>query len=123
MLEANQRARNNVTRPDSGAFSKEEAIQRVRELFSKSSEDVVVEEFLEGYEISALCFSDGTTVRVMPFSQDHKRVCEGDKGENTGGMGAVAPVVVTVSLEQEINELLQKSVDALRTSGTPYIGE
>lgn len=102
---------------------KDEAIQQLRELFTKTSETVVIEEFLEGYEISALCFTDGATVRVMPFSQDHKRVGEGDTGENTGGMGAIAPVVVSQELESQINALLQKTVDALRSSGTLYKGQ
>ena len=59
--------------------------------FGASGSRVVVEEFLEGPEVSVLCFTDGTAIRPMASSMDHKRALDGDRGLNTGGMGVIAP--------------------------------
>ena len=59
--------------------------------FGKSGERIVIEEFLQGPEVSVLCFTDGKTVVPMISSMDHKRAGDGDTGLNTGGMGTVAP--------------------------------
>ncbi|KAI6243237.1 Trifunctional purine biosynthetic protein adenosine-3 [Aphelenchoides fujianensis] len=83
---------------------------------------LVVEEHLWGYEVSALAFTDGTAVRPLPLSQDHKKVGEGDRGPNTGGMGAIAPVFVPRAVEREIHSLLQKTVDGMREDGHEYRG-
>ncbi len=63
----------------------------VQKAFGRSSEQIVIQELLEGPEISLHAFCDGTNVRLFPTSQDHKRVGEGDSGPNTGGMGAYCP--------------------------------
>lgn len=63
----------------------------VNKAFGKSGERIVIEEFLEGPEVSVLCFTDGTTIVPMPSAQDHKKVYDGDRGPNTGGMGAFSP--------------------------------
>ena len=60
--------------------------------FGASGHRVIIEERLSGSEVSALAFSDGKTVALMPLARDHKRVNDGDQGANTGGMGAYAPV-------------------------------
>ncbi|NXY62421.1 PUR2 protein, partial [Callaeas wilsoni] len=78
------------------ASTKEEACKAVTEImqdksFGTAGETVVVEELLEGEEISCLCFSDGVTIAPMPPAQDHKRLMDGDEGPNTGGMGAYSP--------------------------------
>ena len=78
------------------AMSREEACGAVREImedkkFGKSGDQIVIEEFLEGPEVSVLSFTDGTTVKPMVSSMDHKRAEDGDKGPNTGGMGTIAP--------------------------------
>lgn len=78
------------------AFTKEEAQNAVTEImrdkkFGKSGEKIVIEEYLEGPEVSVLAFTDGKTVKPMVSSMDHKRIGDGDKGLNTGGMGTVAP--------------------------------
>ncbi len=78
------------------AFTREEAVNAVKSMmcdkaFGKSGERIVVEEFLEGPEVSVLSFTDGKTVVPMISSMDHKRVGDGDTGLNTGGMGTVAP--------------------------------
>ncbi|MBQ3230796.1 MAG: phosphoribosylamine--glycine ligase, partial [Clostridia bacterium] len=78
------------------AFTRDEAIAAVKSMmcdkaFGASGERIVVEEFLEGPEVSVLAFTDGNTVVPMISSMDHKRIGDGDVGLNTGGMGTVAP--------------------------------
>ena len=78
------------------AFTLEEAQNAVKEImedkvFGASGNNIVIEEFLEGPEVSVLSFTDGETVVPMISSMDHKRALDGDKGLNTGGMGTVAP--------------------------------
>uniref|UniRef100_A0AAQ5X9B1 ATP-grasp domain-containing protein n=1 Tax=Amphiprion ocellaris TaxID=80972 RepID=A0AAQ5X9B1_AMPOC len=92
--------------------------------FGSAGEEVVVEELLEGEEVSCLCFSDGHSVAPMPPAQDHKRLQDGDQGPNTGGMGAYCPTPqVSQELLQQIREsVLQKTVDGMREEGTPYVG-
>ncbi|MDD7676158.1 MAG: phosphoribosylamine--glycine ligase, partial [Eubacteriales bacterium] len=78
------------------AFTREDAQKAVIEAmrdkkFGKSGEHIVIEEYLEGPEVSVLAFTDGNVIKPMVSSMDHKRAKDGDKGPNTGGMGAVAP--------------------------------
>ena len=78
------------------AMTREEARAAVREAmedrkFGSSGERIVIEEYLEGPEVSVLAFTDGTTVKPMVSSMDHKRAGDGDTGPNTGGMGTIAP--------------------------------
>ncbi len=82
-------------------------------------DEVVVEEFLEGDEISILAFSDGYTIVPLPAAQDHKRIFDGDKGPNTGGMGCYAPApVATPQLLAEIQKtILQPTIDGMRKDG------
>lgn len=92
--------------------------------FGSAGETVVVEELLEGEEVSCLCFSDGRSVAAMPPAQDHKRLLDGDEGPNTGGMGAYCPTPqVSQELLQHItHSVLQKTVDGMREEGVPYVG-
>ncbi|CAD5229451.1 unnamed protein product [Bursaphelenchus okinawaensis] len=99
------------------------ASQTLSEIFSvQPKATVVLEEFLEGYEVSALCFSDGKEFRLLPFSQDHKAVGEDDTGPNTGGMGAVAPLVLDVDVEENIRKIIGKTVDGMAKDGCVYKG-
>ena len=92
--------------------------------FGSAGDEVVIEERLDGDEVSLLAFSDGKTISIMPPAQDHKRLLEDDQGPNTGGMGAYAPAPILSS--QQIEDIkmtvLQPTVDGLRHEGMPYIG-
>lgn len=96
----------------------------VDKAFGDAGEQVVIEERLEGQEVSLLAFTDGVTLRVMPPAQDHKRLLDGDSGPNTGGMGAYAPApACPPELVEEITRtVLQPAVDGLRAEGMPFSG-
>ena len=92
--------------------------------FGSAGDQVVVEECLVGEEASFLAFTDGKTVLPLPSSQDHKPVFDGDKGLNTGGMGAYSPApVVDQYLHQRImNEVMIPMVKGMAAEGCPYKG-
>jgi phosphoribosylaminoimidazole synthetase len=84
----------------------------------------VLQERLVGEEISLFGITDGITVVALPVAQDHKRIGEGDKGPNTGGMGSYAPApVCPPALAAELTvSVLQRAVDGLRAEGRPFVG-
>ncbi len=92
--------------------------------FGEAGARIVVEEFLMGEEASFICFTDGKTIIPMPSSQDHKRVFDGDKGPNTGGMGAYSPApIITAAIEEKImREIMRPIIQALHASGIQYKG-
>ena len=92
--------------------------------FGKSGERVVIEEFLEGPEISVLSFTDGKTVVPMVSSMDHKRAGEGDTGPNTGGMGTVAPnpYYTPEVAERCMREIFLPTIRAMAAEGRPFKG-
>ncbi len=92
--------------------------------FGAAGEKVLIEDCLKGEEASFMAFTDGSTIVPMVSSQDHKRIFDGDKGLNTGGMGAYSPApVVTDDLAQHVMEKIMKpTVRALRSEGIPYKG-
>ena len=92
--------------------------------FGQAGSRVVIEEFLQGEEVSVLAFSDGKTVLPMVSAQDHKRVFDGDKGPNTGGMGAYspAPVYTDVLAAEVLERVLQPAVDGMAAEGRLYKG-
>ena len=111
------------------AFTKEEAENAVTEImkdkkFGKSGEKIVIEEFLEGPEVSVLAFTDGKTVKPMVSSMDHKRVGDGDKGPNTGGMGTIAPnPFYTESVAKECMEtIFLPTINAMNSEGRTFKG-
>ena len=85
---------------------------------------VVVEEFLTGPEFSFMCFVDGADVYPMTLSQDHKRAYEGDKGPNTGGMGAYSPVPIITDedLEFSLEKVMKPTAAAMVAEGCPFTG-
>ncbi len=104
----------------------EEALKRimVERAFGAAGDQVVIEERLRGQEASVLAFTDGHTVVPMPPAQDHKPVFDGDRGPNTGGMGAYAPapLVTPELLDEIVRTVLRPAVDGLRAEGAPYVG-
>jgi phosphoribosylamine--glycine ligase len=95
-----------------------------RRVFGPAGERIMVEECLEGEEASFLAFSDGERLLPLPSSQDHKQVFDGDRGPNTGGMGAYSPApVVTPKVQRRImEEVMLPVVRGLAKEGTPYRG-
>ena len=111
------------------AMTVEEANAAVEDMlsgnrFGDAGSTVVIEEFMEGEEASLLAFVDGKTVVPMIASQDHKRIYDGDKGPNTGGMGTYAPApVLTDALRDEaMKTILEPMVGAMQKKGMPYVG-
>ena len=92
--------------------------------FGSAGNKVVIEEFLQGPEVSVLSFCDGKTVVPMVSAQDHKRALDGDKGLNTGGMGTFSPsVFYTEEMNQECMEKIFKpTVEAMAKEGRPFVG-
>jgi len=92
--------------------------------FGEAGNRVVVEEWLDGEEASFMAFTDGKTILPMVSSQDHKRIFDGDKGPNTGGMGAYSPApVITPELESVIMEkVMRPTVKGLQAEGIKYKG-
>jgi len=111
------------------ASSKKEATQAVeRMMVSKAFGDaggkILIQEKLDGYEVSIIAFADGKTAVQMAPTQDHKRAYDGDRGPNTGGMGAYAPVgKVNASFLQSVDEtILKPLMSGMREEGYPYVG-
>ncbi len=111
------------------AFTREEAVNAVKSMmcdkaFGKSGDRIVVEEFLEGPEVSVLSFTDGKTVVPMLSSMDHKRIGDGDTGLNTGGMGTIAPnPYYTNAVAAECMEkIFLPTVNAMNAEGRPFKG-
>ena len=92
--------------------------------FGDAGNEVVVEEFLEGQEVSLLAFTDGKTVLPLDSAQDHKAAFDGDTGPNTGGMGAYSPApVFTDDLKREVmDEIMTPTVHAMAREGRTYKG-
>lgn len=92
--------------------------------FGEAGDTIVVEEKLLGEEASILAFVDGRSIYVLESSQDHKPIGDGDKGENTGGMGAYspAPVVTDKLMDQIVKEVLVPTVDGMNRNGTTFRG-
>jgi len=105
------------------AFVAIDTIGRKR-AFGAAGDEIVIEAFVTGSEVSVLAFSDGVTVRPMIQAQDHKAACDGDRGPNTGGMGCYAPAALLdeAQLEAVTARVLQPTIDGLRQRGTPYVG-
>ncbi|MCK4223954.1 MAG: phosphoribosylamine--glycine ligase [candidate division Zixibacteria bacterium] len=96
----------------------------VDKIFGEAGSRIVVEDFLEGEEVTVLAFTDGETIFPMSSSQDHKKIFEGNRGPNTGGMGAYAP---TTMVEDRMmwrihNEILEPAVNGLKREGKTFKG-
>jgi phosphoribosylamine--glycine ligase len=110
-------------------FTHEEADKALQETmvdksFGTAGDKVVIEEFLEGQEMSILAFVDGETVRAMSPAQDHKPVFDGDKGPNTGGMGTYSPLphIPQSIIDESIEIIIKPTARAMVSEGRPFRG-
>jgi phosphoribosylamine---glycine ligase len=96
----------------------------VHRVFGEAGQRVLVEEYLEGVEVSAMAITDGSHVLPLALARDYKRAEDGDRGPNTGGMGAFSPVPSPMALSQEdiADSILRPTVEALQAEGIQYRG-
>ena len=106
-----------------------EAVDAIRRMmrenaFGEAGKKIIIEEFLKGEEVSVFAISDGERFALLPPAQDHKRIFDGDKGKNTGGMGAYAPApILTPELRTRVvREIIAPTLDGMRSEGMPYRG-
>ena len=111
------------------AQTKDEAVEAlknilIKKIFGESGNEVVIEEFLTGPEVSIHVFSDGVSYKIFPASQDHKRIGENDSGPNTGGMGTIAPLpFVSKELMEKIEkEIVAPTLAAMKSEGNAFEG-
>ncbi|UFS72683.1 phosphoribosylamine--glycine ligase [Geomonas sp. RF6] len=111
------------------AQTREEAVEAVTDMlsgnaFGSAGARVVIEEFLKGEEASFLAFTDGSRIIPLASAQDHKAVFDGDKGPNTGGMGAYspAPVVTKEIHDKAMEEVMRRTVEGMAAEGRTYRG-
>lgn len=111
------------------AETKEDAVKAVTDMlsgkmFAGAGSEIVIEEFMDGEELSYFALADGETFLPLTSAQDHKRVGDGDTGLNTGGMGAYSPAhFMTPDLEQKIiDRIIKPTVDGMKKDGTPFKG-
>ncbi len=111
------------------AQTKEEAKEAASDMLSGSSfgdagTSIVVEEYLDGYELSIFAICDGENYKVLPAAQDHKRVGDGDTGPNTGGMGAYAPTpLVNDDIYKKVEErVIKPTLAGMKQEGAPFEG-
>jgi phosphoribosylamine--glycine ligase len=109
--------------------SVEEAKEQAREmlsgkLFGEAGKRIVVEEFLDGFELSMFAICDGKNFKLLPAAQDHKRLLDGDRGPNTGGMGAYAPTpLATPEIYRKVEEkIIKPTLEGMAKEGYPYTG-
>ena len=100
------------------------ARRMLRGAFGEAGLEIVVEEFLDGEEVSVIGITDGEQTMMLPASQDHKRIGEGDTGPNTGGMGAYAPVTIATEalIRQVDREIFTPALAHMTETGAPYRG-
>ena len=107
----------------------EEAKQELRSMifdkkFGESSSKVVIEEFLDGIELSCFVLTDGNNYKILPFAKDYKKIGEADTGLNTGGMGAISPVVFLddVFLEKIEERVIKPTINGIMKENMEYMG-
>ena len=111
------------------ALSKEEAKKAVSDMlsgksFGEAGKKVIVEEFLDGFELSMFAICDGKDFVLLPAAQDHKRLLDGDKGPNTGGMGAYAPTpLATEEIYEKVKKrVIKPTLEGMQKEGNPFEG-
>jgi phosphoribosylamine--glycine ligase len=110
------------------ASSQSEALEAIDSMFSgafgDSGKSIIIEEFLEGPEVSFFALTDGTSAIEFGYAQDHKRAFDGDKGPNTGGMGTYAPPpIMTDALRKTVMQgIILPTIEAMKKEGCPFKG-
>ncbi len=111
------------------AETEEQAIEAIEKImvsreFGQAGNRVVVEEFLQGEELSVIAITDGKSYKLLASSQDHKPAYDGDKGPNTGGMGAYAPApAATMELMNEVRQnIIEPTLSGMASEKAPYVG-
>ena len=111
------------------AQTREDAVEAitdslVRGVFGESGRRVVIEEFLEGPEVSMMAISDGEHLYALPVSQDHKRIFDDDKGPNTGGMGCYSPVPIFSEemYQHTLEDIMKPTIRAMASEERPFVG-
>ncbi len=111
------------------AATEDEAVEAVKSMmadnkFGASGSTVVIEECMTGPEVTVLCFADGEHISPMPSSQDHKRAFDGNKGPNTGGMGAISPTpyYTDALADRCLKEIFEPTMAAMKAEGRPFKG-
>ncbi len=111
------------------AQSKDEAKEAATDMlagtsFGDAGTSIVVEEYLDGYELSIFAICDGENYKVLPAAQDHKRIGDGDTGPNTGGMGAYAPTpLVNDDIYKKVEErVIKPTLEGMKQEGAPFEG-
>lgn len=109
---------------ESQRAAREAATEMFRGRFGQAGSTVIVEEFLEGEEISVFVLTDATQVLMLPGSQDHKRLLEGDEGPNTGGMGAYCPVSIATDelAERVLRDIIHPTLRGMANADAPFSG-
>ena len=110
---------------DNAQEAKKELVNMLQnEKFGTSGHNVVIEEFLDGIELSCFVLTDGKSYKILPYAKDYKRIGEGDKGLNTGGMGAVSPVPFADKnfLEKIEDRIIIPTIKGLKSDNLPYKG-
>lgn len=109
--------------------TKDEAKEAAKDMlngdsFGDAGKKVVIEEFLDGFELSVFALTDGVNYKILPAAQDHKRLKDGNEGPNTGGMGAYAPtpLCTTEIMEKIEKNIIAPTVKAMQSEGCPFEG-
>ncbi len=106
------------------AMKIEEAVEALEIAFAIPDNKVVIEEYLDGFEFSLIALAHEDKVIPLEVGQDHKRVFDGDKGPNTGGMGVYSPVrrVIKEIIDASVNEIIRPTLEGLKKEGLPFTG-
>ncbi|MBI5122523.1 phosphoribosylamine--glycine ligase [Candidatus Roizmanbacteria bacterium] len=96
----------------------------VKKIFGDAGSEIIIEEFMEGKEVSIHAFSDGENVVLFPTSRDYKTIFENNIGPNTGGMGTIAPLpaIIDKQLEEIKNTIVIPAIKGMKNHGTPFVG-